>query len=72
MGVVIRNDRGQLMGAMSKWIEFPLKALEMEAVAVEKSILLAWDLGLKDVIIEDNSLIVISALSNAANPPWSI
>ena len=60
------------MRVMSKRIELPLKALEMEVVAVEESILLAWDLGLKDVIIEGNSLIVISALSNAANPPWSI
>ena len=41
VGVVIRNDQGELMGAMSKKIHFPLVVVEAEAKAMEKRIMLA-------------------------------
>ena len=42
------------MGAMCRNVDLPLGALEIEARVVEERILLAWDLGLKDIIIESN------------------
>lgn len=68
IGVAIRNDQWQMMGAMCKKVEFLLGPLEAEAKATEAGIFLAWDLGLKDIVVEGDSQQVIQAL-NGPNPP---
>ena len=72
VGVIIRNEEGCLMGAMSKKLPLPLGALEVEAKVAEEGILLAKDLGLKDVVTKGEAKVVLSTLARFDTPPSSI
>ena len=62
--MVVRNDKGQLMGALSNLLPYPLGALETEAKATEIGTTFAWELGLREIIVEGDSQTVMAAITN--------
>ncbi|XP_050264256.1 uncharacterized protein LOC126708511 [Quercus robur] len=69
VGVVIRDSHGQIVAALSKKINSPLGALEVEAKAFEARIRFAKDVGISDFTVEGDSLVVYNALCGHSNPP---
>ena len=62
MGMVIRDDAGQVVAAMNKKISIPLGPLEAEAKAMEAAIQFAIDIGVREVTFETDSLLLYNAL----------
>ena len=72
IGVIIRDDMGRLEAALSKRLDAPLGAVEAEAMAYKTRLLFAKDIGIQEVVIEGDSLIIHHALSDDSNPPISV
>ncbi|XP_075636819.1 uncharacterized protein LOC142609068 [Castanea sativa] len=72
VGVTIRDDRVRLEAAMSKKLHAPLGALKAEAKAFKAGIIFARDVGVQDIIIEGDSMIIFRALCELSPPPQSV
>ena len=51
LGVLIRDEKGQVVVAIRKKIHTPLDALAAEAKAMEISIQFTWDMGFREVYL---------------------
>ncbi|KAL0013279.1 hypothetical protein SO802_000348 [Lithocarpus litseifolius] len=64
LGVVIRDSRGDILGAISVRVPLPQSVPEMEAFAYRHAISFTVDLGLHKVIFEGDSTIVNQAINS--------
>ena len=70
--IIARDWNGRFVAAMCKQIHAPLGPLEAESKAVEGGLQFAKQLGVSDLIIEGDSLIVSRALSQSSSVLASI
>lgn len=57
---------------MAMKIHAPLRALEVEAKAFEAGIIFVRDVGVQDIILEGDSMIMYRALIELCPPPQSV
>ena len=72
VGVIIWDDKGRLKAAMTMKLHAPLGALEVEAKAFEVGMQFAKDVGIQDVVLEGDSIIINRALCELSTPPSSM
>ena len=72
VGVLVRDAAVKTIDALSKKIWAPLKAVEVEAKAVETGLQFAKVLLIHDFIIESDSLLATNALKELSPPPSTV
>ena len=62
VGVIVRDEEGNVIAAMSRKKNLPLRVLELEAKALEIGVKLVKEVGLRDVVFEGDSQLIINAV----------
>ena len=66
LGVIVRNDGGEAVGALSSSIPLAHSVANLEALACLKVVQFALELGLTCVVFEGDSIVIINALLHGA------
>ena len=62
LGVVIRNEQGQVMVSLSEHLPLPSLVIEVEALAAQRGLELAVEIRFKNIVLESDSRILITTL----------
>ena len=72
VGVIVRDELGRVEAAMCKNLDAPLGAIETESKAIEAGMLFTIDIGIRDIVVESDSLLMIQALKGTTTPPFVV
>ena len=64
LGVILRNSEGEAMVSLTERAMLPFTAIEVEALAARRALLLALETSFDRVILEGYSQVLITALQN--------
>lgn len=62
MGVIVHDKEGNVIATMSRKVALPLGTLETEVKALEIGVKFAEEVGLRDVVFEGDSQVIINAI----------
>ena len=69
VGVIVKDELGRAEVAMCRNLDAPLGAIETESKAIEVGLLFAQDIGIQDIVVESDYLIMIQDLKGTSAPP---
>ncbi|XP_075659274.1 uncharacterized protein LOC142629186 [Castanea sativa] len=72
VGVIIRDHEGNFIAGLSQIFHAPLGTVEAEGKAFEAGIIFAKQMGIRDLVLEGDSLIVVQALKQVSNAPLTV
>ena len=72
VGVLIRDHEGNFIAGLSKKIHAPLGIIDSEAKAFETGIIFAKEVGIREFILEGDSLTFVQALKECSPAPSSV
>nr|XP_023892178.1 uncharacterized protein LOC112004175 [Quercus suber] len=72
VGILIRENEGHFIARHSKKLNLPLGAIETETKAFAVGIAFTGEIGIRDFVLEGDSLIIIQALCESAPAPSSV
>ena len=55
IGAIVRDHAGRVEATLSKKLYAPLGPMEIEAKALEEGVNFAWDVGIRDLVVESTS-----------------
>ncbi|XP_075645379.1 uncharacterized protein LOC142616404 [Castanea sativa] len=71
-GVIVRDHEGKFVAGLSKKIHAPLGTVEAKAKANEAGIIFAKEVGIKEFVLEGDSLIIVQALKECSYAPSTV
>ncbi|XP_075674771.1 uncharacterized protein LOC142643956 [Castanea sativa] len=69
VGVIVRDELGRVEAAICRNLGAPFGAIEIESKAINARLLFAQDIGIRDIMVESDCLIMIQALNGTSAPP---
>ena len=67
IGVLVRDFGRGVEATLNKSLSMPFGPLEIEAKAMEEGVQFAWDMGIRDIVMESDSQIFIYALMGSSD-----
>ncbi|XP_023875782.1 uncharacterized protein LOC111988222 [Quercus suber] len=67
LGVIVRDREGLVIVSMATWVPQQLQPIEIEALAANKALEFAREMGISEAILKGNSSLVMTTL-NSKNP----
>ena len=72
IGIVIRDNMGQVVTALCRKLEAPFSPLEAESKAFEARSLFALSHGFTGVVLEGDSQVMVNAMTGSSSPPSAV